>query len=356
MNKSTVNRIQNLLDESGLLNSNNKKSSSALSFNFKNDAILITGAAGTIGSGLVKQLLNNDFKKLILIDNAESPLYFLQKEFEGSHDKNVHFVLADIRDTNAMESVFEIYKPSIVFHTAAYKHVSLMEKHPYEAIRLNVFGTKLLADLAVKHQTKKFVFISTDKTVNPKSIMGITKAIAQNYLQNLKGNSQIDFLIVRFGNIFGSNGSVVPLFLKQIKENNQITIRNKKVSRYFISKTKACLLLLEITKLKKLEYFVFTFDMGKPIKINELANVLISNYTDKNKNTVEIKYEELNIEEKLHEDIISNSEVLIQTKTKGILYVKQHDIPKTIDFEFLEKLMFQKNIDKIKSDLLNVLT
>ncbi|MEP5341472.1 MAG: SDR family NAD(P)-dependent oxidoreductase [Algibacter sp.] len=299
MNKSTVNRIQNLLDESGLLNSNNKKSSSALSFNFKNDAILITGATGTIGSGLVKQLLNSDFKKLILIDNAESPLYFLQKEFEGSHDKNVHFVLADIRDTNVMESIFEIYKPSIVFHIAAYKHVSLMEKHPYEAIRLNVFGTKLLADLAVKHQTKKFVFISTDKTVNPKSIIGITKAIAQNYLQNLKGNSQIDFLIVRFGNIFGSNGSVMPLFLKQIKENNQITIRNKKVSRYFIS---------------------------------------------------------INIEEKLHEDIISNSEVLIQTKNKGILYVKQQDIPKTIDFEFLEKLMFQKNIDKIKSDLLNVLT
>lgn len=356
MKKSTANHIQQLLDESNLLDSKKKEPPITGDFNFKNEVVLITGAAGSIGSGLTKQLLNCSFKKLVLIDNAESALYFLQKKLEFIKNKAICFILTDIRDAHAMEHLFNLHKPSIVFHAAAYKHVSLMEKHPYEAIKLNVFGTKLLADLSIKHQVKKFVFISTDKAVNPKSVMGITKSIAENYLQNLKTNHNIHILIARFGNIFGSNGSVVPLFLKQIKEENQITIRNKEVSRYFIDKTKACKLILEIATFEKPDYNIFTFDMGKPVKIIELANVLISNYNNARPNTIiEIKYEELNTGEKLHEDIISNSEELIDTPIKDVLFVKQHNPFKIIDFDFLEKLMLQKNPIKIKSSLLTVL-
>ncbi len=336
MNKIIADHIDELLYDSGLFPSKVKSEKKIYSFDFSNEIILITGAAGSIGSELSRQLINCKYKKLILLDVAESPLYELIKEFEFENFSNVKFILLNITDEEALHHLFEKYKPSIIFHTAAYKHVPLMEQNAYEALKLNVLGTKLLADLSIKHSTEKFVFISTDKAVNPISVMGITKKIGENYLNYLNTKNRTFFITTRFGNILGSNGSVVPLFKKQIESGHPITITDKTICRYFISKHKACMLILKLASKQSYNHNLFTFNMGEPISVIDIIERLVLLY-DKLEEYPEIKITGLRPGEKLHEEIISNNEVLIPTDEEDILIVKQKSTTeiKKIDFSKL---------------------
>jgi FlaA1/EpsC-like NDP-sugar epimerase len=355
MNKTISNQIDELLSNSGLFSLNRFDYKKLQNLNFKNETILITGAAGSIGSEITKQLLSYDFKRIILIDIAESPLYELLKDLEQQKNDTIDFVLINITDEESLEWLFETYKPTIIFHTAAYKHVPLMESNPYEAVKTNIFGTKLLADLSISNNVKKFIFISTDKAVNPISVMGISKHIAERYLLLLNSKqSKTSFLITRFGNIFGSNGSVVPLFLKQIKTGKSLTITDYKISRYFINKHKACSLILQITSFEKTTHSIYTFNMGKPIKIIDLAKKITSLNVYKNKK-INIEITELRPGEKLHEDIVSNNEVLITTKHKDILLVtkKEKFKKKKLNFNTLKKINPYMAPSKIKLILLS---
>jgi FlaA1/EpsC-like NDP-sugar epimerase len=325
-------------------------------FNFSEETILITGAAGTIGSGLTKRLLNHPFKSLVLIDNAESQLYFLKKACERSMIAEVHFVVADVRDAYTMQHLFELYKPTIVFHTAAYKHVSMMESHPYEAIKLNILATKQLAHLAIEQKVKKFIFISTDKAVHPIGVMGMTKRIGEVYLAALNKLGSTQFLITRFGNIIGSNGSLLPLFYKQIKEGLPLTITSEKVTRYFIQEAKACELIQKIADESDWKYHMFTFHMGKPIKIIDLAKIFLELTSSEVSSTLKIIG--LKPGEKMHEDLKSEHEVLIPTHSEDIIYVKnKNKMPlNAINIEPLEALMTTyKTPEQIKTILKKVL-
>lgn len=335
MTETVSNHIKQLIIDSGLIHSKDNSKKTYPNLDFSNDIILITGAAGSIGSELTKQLMHCNYKKLVLVDIAESPLYELQQELECKTN-TIEFVLLNITKKDSLNYLFKVHKPTLIFHTAAYKHVPLMESNPYEAVKTNIMGTKLLADLSVKYKTKKLVFISTDKAVNPTSVMGMSKRIAERYLLNLNSADKTKFIITRFGNVFGSNGSVVPLFINQIQTRKPLTVTNKDISRYFICKHKACNLILEIALFKKLENPVFTFNMGKPIKIIDLAKTLITFY---NKN-IDIKITQIRPGEKLHEDIISINETLIATPHKAIMQVKSKRTKPTkkIDFDALLKI------------------
>jgi len=320
MDTSSLDRIDALLKNSDLFPQFNKPKKDFLNYNFSNETILITGAAGSIGSELSKQISYCKFKKLILIDIAESPLYNLMNEPQFEKSNKVKFVITNICQKDCIQHLFETYKPTIVFHSAAYKHVPLMETNSFESVQVNIFGTKYLADFAVTHKVKKFIFISTDKAVNPINVMGISKRISEDYLAYLSKSSSTLFLTARFGNIFGSNGSVVPLFKKNIEAGRPIIVTNKETSRYFIDKTKACNLILKIALNHNKDSNLFTFNMGKPIKIINLVERFLVLC---NTNDIEIIFSELRIGEKLHEDLISENETLQPTKDTDILLVKK---------------------------------
>ena len=353
MNKETANHIDELLYDSGLFPSKIKNLKNTVSYDFSNEIILITGAAGSIGSGLTQQLIRCKYKKLILVDVAESPLYELIKELEFEDIKNINIVLLNITDEESLKHLFETNTPSLIFHTAAYKHVPLMEKNAYEAVKLNIFGTKLLADLSLKYEVKKFVFISTDKAVNPVSVMGMTKKIGESYLAFLNGESGSKFITTRFGNIFGSNGSVVPLFKKQIEFGHPLTITNNDITRYFISRDKACNLILKLASTRVYKSDSFTFNMGDPTKIVDIIERLLLCY-DNLENKPEIKVIGLRPGEKLNEEIISDDEILLSTEDEDILAVKQknNSTSKKIDFTQLSNMTPYMSNKEIKSILL----
>ncbi|MFD0988675.1 SDR family NAD(P)-dependent oxidoreductase [Mariniflexile jejuense] len=320
MNQTTYNHLKELIEDSGLTRSKTTHLKPIQIIDFSNETILITGAAGSIGSELAKQLLACKYKKLILIDIAESPLYNVIKAFENENLTNVSFLLINIKEEDELKHLFETHKPTIVFHAAAYKHVPLMEVHPYEAVKTNIIATKSLADLAIKHEVKKFIFISTDKAVNPISVMGMSKRIAENQLLQLAKTSNTLFSIARFGNIIGSNGSVLPIFIKQIESGLPLTLTSPTVTRYFIGKHKACSLILQLATFNKMESHVFTFNMGKPIKLKDLADCLIDFYPNE---TVEIKITGLRLGEKNEESMIANDEFLVPTRNDAIFLVKE---------------------------------
>ncbi|PIA77561.1 hypothetical protein BFR04_08970 [Gaetbulibacter sp. 4G1] len=349
MNTPTPNHIQQLIRDSGIFNFKKNSKSKYPNLEFSDHTILITGAAGSIGSELAKQLTQCTYKKLILVDIAESPLYELQQELENNASINAEFILLNITEKESLSYLFETYTPTLVFHTAAYKHVPLMETNPYEAVKLNIIGTKLLADLSIKHQVKKFIFISTDKAVNPISVMGMSKRIAEHYLSGLNNQNKTKFIITRFGNIFGSSGSVVPLFISQINSGKPITVTDKSISRYFICKHKACNLILEIATFKDFENPVFTFNMGKPIKIFDLAKVLITFYNE----DINIEITEVRPGEKLHEDILASNETLIPTTHKDIMQIKsKSDKSKNIkNLKELLKITPFQSVSEIKMTL-----
>lgn len=274
--------------------------------------ILITGSAGSIGSEMVRQIAKYSPAELILIDSAETPQHdirlMMAKQFP---DIKAETIVTTICSKSRMEHIFKTYLPDYVFHAAAYKHVPMMENNPCESIQNNVYGTKILADLAVKYGVKKFVMISTDKAVNPTNVMGCSKRICEIYVQSLNKaieegiiNGKTQFVTTRFGNVLGSNGSVIPLFKKQIKAGGPVTVTDPRVIRYFMLIPEACKLVLEAgTKGNGGEIFVF--DMGKPVKIADMAQRMINLSGAKN---VEIKYTGLRAGEKLYEEVLNEKE------------------------------------------------
>lgn len=274
--------------------------------------ILITGSAGSIGSEMVRQIAKYNPAELILIDSAETPQHdirlMMAKQFT---DIKAETIVTTICSKSRMEHIFKTYLPDFVFHAAAYKHVPMMENNPCESIQNNVYGTKILADLAVKYGVKKFVMISTDKAVNPTNVMGCSKRICEIYVQSLNKaieegiiNGKTQFVTTRFGNVLGSNGSVIPLFKKQIKAGGPVTVTDPRIIRYFMLIPEACKLVLEAgTKGKGGEIFVF--DMGKPVKIADMAQRMINLSGAKN---VEIKYTGLRAGEKLYEEVLNEKE------------------------------------------------
>ncbi|MCF7560766.1 polysaccharide biosynthesis protein [Sabulilitoribacter multivorans] len=292
---------------------------------FRGETILITGAAGSIGSELVNQLSNFDVKELILVDQAESALYDVQQDLKRSGKYNFIAIVADIRDGLRIDSIFQNHKPTMVFHAAAYKHVPLMEKSPYEAIKINVNGTKLLADTSSRYNVKKFVFISTDKAVNPTSVMGATKRMAEMYITCLQKESKTKFITTRFGNVLGSNGSVIPLFKKQIENGVPLTLTHKDITRYFMTIPEASQLVLEAGTMGK-GGEIFIFDMGESVKIFDLAKNMIKLSGLRYPEDIDIKITGLRPGEKLYEELLANGENTLSTYHKKILINKTREL------------------------------
>ncbi|MBR9845679.1 MAG: polysaccharide biosynthesis protein [Algicola sp.] len=293
----------------------------ALVHEYENQIIFITGAAGSIGSEIARKATNYAYKKLILIDTAESALYELQQEFIQKGIKNFTAIVADIRDKVRMESLFSIYRPKIVFHAAAYKHVPLMENNPYEAVSVNIRGTRNMANLAVKHGVNKFVLISTDKAVNPTNVMGATKRIAELYVNCLQGKGQTKFITTRFGNVLGSNGSVIPLFKKQIDSGGPLTVTHEDITRYFMTISEACQLVLEAATMGN-GGEIFVFDMGESVKIFDLAKNMIILSGLRYPEDIDIKITGLRPGEKIYEELLADGEKTRPTYHEKIMIAK----------------------------------
>ncbi len=289
--------------------------------------ILVTGAAGSIGSEIVRQVIRFNPKKIILLDQAESPLYEMEMElFDKYKQQSYEIVMGDIRNLERMENIFKTFEPQIIFHAAAYKHVPMMENNPSESIFTNVSGTKTLADLSVKYKAEKFVMISTDKAVNPTNVMGASKRIAEIYTQSLSKNSNTKFITTRFGNVLGSNGSVIPRFRQQIENGGPVTITDPNITRFFMTIPEACQLVLEAGAMGK-GGEIFIFDMGKSVKIIDLAKKMIKLsglILDKD---IRIVYTGLRPGEKLYEELLADQENAIPTHHKQIMIakVKEYD-------------------------------
>jgi len=290
--------------------------------------ILITGAAGSIGSEIVRQLMDYDTGTLILLDQAESDLYDLQMELKARYvdSRNFEPVIADITNKPRIRSVFEKWRPQIVFNAAAYKHVPLMEDNPYEAVKVNIGGTKILADLSVEFGAEKFVMISSDKAVNPTNVMGASKRICEQYIQSLSlsGRVTTEFITTRFGNVLGSNGSVVPLFLKQIKSGGPVTVTHRRIKRYFMTIPEACQLVLEAGFMGS-GGEIFVFDMGEPILIWNLAEKMISLSGLIPGKDIKIVETGLRPGEKLFEEILADRETFKPTYNNRILIADVRD-------------------------------
>lgn len=294
---------------------------------YDNKTILITGAAGSIGSELVRKLTHYKYKKLILVDNAESALYNLQQDLQGQKVKNFESVVLDIRNTQRLDFIFETYKPNIVFHAAAYKHVPLMEQNPYEAVTVNVKGTYNTAHLATKHGADKFVLISSDKAVNPTNVMGATKRIAEMCICCMKSatTGSTKFITTRFGNVLGSSGSVIPLFKKQIESGGPITLTHQDIIRYFMTIPEACQLVLEASAMG-IGQEIFVFDMGKPVKIFDLAKNLIALSGLKYPDDIDIEVIGLRPGEKIYEELLISGENIKPTYHEKILIANCKEI------------------------------
>jgi FlaA1/EpsC-like NDP-sugar epimerase len=288
----------------------------------KDKVILITGAAGSIGSGIVRQVINYEPAQLILLDQWESGLYDLHIDLIAHDlDENVEVVIGDVRDYNRMKNLFESLKPSIVFHAAAYKHVPLMENNPSESIKTNVLGTKNIVDLADEYKVEKMVMISTDKAVNPTNVMGASKRIAEIYAQTKNETSSTQYVTTRFGNVLGSNGSVIPLFKRQIEQGGPITVTDESVTRFFMTIPEACQLVLEAGVMGE-GGEIFVFDMGKPVKIIDLAKKMIRLSGLELGKDIEIKITGLRPGEKLYEELLANKENTLTTHHPQILIGK----------------------------------
>ena len=292
---------------------------------YDNNVILITGAAGSIGSEIARKASLYNFKKLILVDNAESALYEIQQEFRQKGLQNFEAIVADVRNKTRIDQIFNQYKPKIVFHAAAYKHVPLMENNPFEAVSVNIGGTKNVADIAVKHSVNKFVLISTDKAVNPTNVMGATKRIAELYVTCLKGKGNTKFITTRFGNVLGSNGSVIPLFKKQIEKRGPLTVTHKDITRYFMTIPEACQLVLEAAAMGN-GGEIFVFDMGEPIKIFNLAVNMIILSGLRYPEDIDIKITGLRPGEKIYEELLADGENTKKTYHEKIMIAKSRHI------------------------------
>lgn len=318
-------QIEDLLERQPIVLDNK-----SISKQLKDKTILITGAAGSIGSEIVRQVLCFNPKRVIILDQAETPLHHLSLEtLSISSDAQIHSVIADIRNKEAMHKIFKLYQPQVVYHAAAYKHVPLMEENPSQAILTNIEGTKNLADLSCQYNVKKFVMVSTDKAVNPSNVMGASKRIAEKYVQSLqlksikeKGSHGTKFITTRFGNVLGSNGSVVPLFTKQIADGGPVTITHKDIIRYFMTIPEACQLVLEAGAMGN-GGEIYIFDMGKPVKIIDLARKMIKLAGFIPDKDIKISIVGLRPGEKLYEELLNDTSKTIPTHNDKIMIAEE---------------------------------
>jgi FlaA1/EpsC-like NDP-sugar epimerase len=306
--------------------------------------ILITGAAGSIGSEMVHQMSCFNIKKLVLIDQAETPMFELANELRNMFSNlSFQILLADASNAEKMESVFQEFHPEIVFHAAAYKHVPMMEDNPHEALRVNVGGTGIITELAIKYKVQKFIMISTDKAVNPTNVMGASKRLCEMIIQSKAQRKGIktQFVITRFGNVLGSNGSVIPIFTRQIEAGGPITVTHPEIMRYFMTITEACQLVLEAGFMGK-GGEIYVFDMGKPVKIKDLAQQMIRLSGLIPQKDIKIVYTGLRPGEKLFEELLTINECTLATHHPKIKIAKLKDI---------DNLKFISKIDEILRDL-----
>ena len=317
----------------------------AIRENFKDKVVMVTGAAGSIGSELCRQLAGFDVKKLILFDNAETPMHNIRLELEEKFP-NLTFVpvIGDVRQGPRVDFAFRTYRPQIVFHAAAYKHVPLMEENPCEAIRVNVHGTHTIADKCIEYDVEKMVMISTDKAVNPTNVMGCSKRIAEIYVQSLglaiergeiKGRTT--FVTTRFGNVLGSNGSVIPRFREQIEKGGPITVTHPDITRFFMTIPEACRLVMEAATFSTGTQ-IFVFDMGESVKIDDLAKRMVDLAGLKLGEDIQIVYTGLRPGEKLYEEVLSNKENTTATAHNRIYVAKVREYSYTEALAAIEEL------------------
>ena len=301
--------------------------------------ILVTGGGGSIGSELCRQIAAHSPKKLVIVDIYENNAYDIQQELKNQYpDLALEVLIASVRNTHRMNSIFEAYRPEIVYHAAAHKHVPLMEDSPNEAIKNNVFGTYKTAQAADKYGVRRFVLISTDKAVNPTNIMGASKRICEMIIQMMNKHSKTDFVAVRFGNVLGSNGSVIPLFKKQIEHGGPVTVTHPEIIRYFMTIPEAVSLVLQAGALAR-GGEIFVLDMGEPVKILDLAKNLIRLSGYKPFEDIPIEFTGLRPGEKLYEELLMGEEGLRET-TNDMIY-----IGKPIEFD---EDRFLKQLDELK--------
>jgi FlaA1/EpsC-like NDP-sugar epimerase len=323
----------------------------AIASSISQKIILVTGAAGSIGSEITRQLIQFNPSKIILLDQAETQLHELSIELkENNIEISVSYVIADVRKKEELNSIFELYQPNIVFHAAAYKHVPLMEINPSQAIFTNVLGTKNLADLSIEYDVERFVMISTDKAVNPSSVMGASKRIAEMYVQSLGDiKPKTKFITTRFGNVLGSNGSVVPLFTKQINQGGPVTITHPDIIRYFMTIPESCQLVLEACAMGS-GGEIYIFDMGEPIKIIDLAKKMIRLAGYLPEIEIEIKSIGLRPGEKLFEELLNDSSKTQPTHHEKIMISKDECIDNEIISALISELInnsYKQNSEKI---------
>ncbi len=333
--------INKLLDRKQIVLESNKIKSF-----IHNKTVLVTGAGGSIGSELCRQIASFEPKELVMLDIYENTLYEVDIELRRNYPMlELKTVIASIRDVKRIDEIFNEYKPELVFHAAAHKHVPLMETSPIEAIKNNVFGTLNVAKAADKYNVDKFILVSTDKAVNPTSIMGATKRICEMIIQMVNAKSNTNYVAVRFGNVLGSHGSVIPIFEKQIKQGGPVTLTDKNITRYFMTISEAVGLILQaITFAEGGEIFVL--DMGKQVRIYDLAAKLINMYGYEVDKDIRIEITGLRPGEKLYEELIINEEGLTKTLHEKILVTKIMDYDRVKVKEEVEKLRELVNSEK----------
>ena len=326
--KNLTNQIQNIQIEDLLERNPIVLDNKLIAKELFNKTVLVTGGAGSIGSEIVRQICGYQTKKIIILDQAETPLYQIESELRSKFpDKDFDCVIADVSEYKNLDHLFSRYKPEVIYHAAAYKHVPLMENNPSEAIFTNVLGTKNLADLSIKYNIEKFVMVSTDKAVNPSNVMGASKRIAEMYVQSLFYEHKNDdrkptnFITTRFGNVLGSNGSVVPLFKKQIQEGGPLTITHPDIIRYFMTIPEACQLVLEAGAMGN-GGEIYIFDMGKAVKIIDLATKIIKLAGYEPYKDIDIKTIGLRPGEKLYEELLSDESTSLPTYHEKIMIAK----------------------------------
>lgn len=326
----------------------------------KDKVVLVTGAAGSIGSEIAQQVLKFDTKLVVLLDHAESPMHDLKLELQEKYDdKNVTVFLGDVRNKDRMDFMMDLYRPDVIYHAAAYKHVPMMEDYPVESVQVNVLGTKILADLAIKYRVERFVMVSTDKAVNPTNVMGASKRIAEIYVQSLyrklhatMNGTTTKFITTRFGNVLGSSGSVIPYFKKQIENGGPVTVTHPEIIRYFMTIPEACMLVLEAGSMGH-GGEIYIFDMGKPVKIVDLARKMIRLAGYIPEEDIKIVYSGLRPGEKLFEELLNKKEYTQNTHHPKIMIanVQQYDFDKVS--VLIDKLI---NYSKLCKDYLTVST
>lgn len=356
-------QIQNLKIEDLLQRKPIRIDQTAVRKDLFNKRVLVTGAAGSIGAEIVRQVLTYHPELLILCDQAESPLHEIQLEIEEKFpESRIEIVLSDVRQFERMEKLFRMFRPQVIYHAAAYKHVPLMERSPVEAICVNVIGTRNIADLALRYKAEKFVMVSTDKAVNPTNVMGATKRIAEIYIQSLdqcheedsrqKGSlQQTRFITTRFGNVLGSNGSVIPRFRSQIEKGGPLTVTHPEITRYFMTIPEAVQLVLEAGTMGK-GGEIYVFDMGKPVKIIDLARKMIQLAGLVEGKDIQIVFSGLRPGEKLFEELLSEEETTLPTHHEKIRVARVRryayaEVQQTID-ELIDIHRTQENMDIVR--------